>query len=152
MRLSCQKVVVLFAAATFGCSDSLSPRSVSGAYELRAVNGQPLPAPISTVPGESWSVVDGNMSLTTDGSAAIFERRQELHESLITDMLLTGIFTYELDGHDITLIPNCPPEALALCGTVEGEIFGSRIVLTFGSSKYEYTRTGGFEVIPVSNP
>jgi hypothetical protein len=140
LRLSCQKIVLLVAAATLGCSDSLSPRSVSGFYRLQAVNGQPLPAAISTVPGESWSVVEGSLTLTSTGYAAIIERRQQLHQSLVNDLLLSGSFTFELDGHDITLFPDCPPEALALCGTVEGVVSGSSIVLTFASSTYQYAR------------
>jgi hypothetical protein len=119
----------------------LSPRSVSGFYQLQAINGQPLPAPISTVPEESWSVVNGSLRLTPEGYAVIIERRQELHENLVRELWLNATFTFELDGRDITLIPNCPPNALALCGTVEGVVSDSRIVLTFASSTYEYTRT-----------
>jgi hypothetical protein len=144
LRLFCQKVVVLLAVATLGCSDSLSPRAVSGFYELQSVNGQPLPVELSAIPEESMSVTGGSLILTPEGYATTLEHREQVDQNGTTFISFSGLFTFELDGNEITLIPICPPNALALCGTLEGVISGSEVVLTFGSSTYEYTRTEEF--------
>lgn len=144
MRLSCQKIALLFAVATIGCSDSLSPRSVSGYYQLQAVNGQPLPVELSAIPEESMSVTGGSLMLTPEGYAMTVEHREQIDQNGTTFISFSGLFTFEIDGNDITLLPICPPNALALCGTMEGVISGSRVVLTIASSEYEYVRTEDF--------
>jgi hypothetical protein len=136
--------VLLIAAVTLGCSDSLSPRSVSGYYVLESVNGQSLPVEMSAIPDESTRVIAGSLMLTPEGFATTFEHRREVRQNVSSENSFSGVFTFEIDGNDITLFPICPPNALALCGTIEGEISGSRAILTIASSEYEYVRSEDF--------
>ena len=135
MRLSCGKVLLLLGVAlTAACHDSTAPSSTIDAhFELRNVNGLPLPSILWASPQETTAVYWSSLYLNKQGKAILSEYRRNVYQGVATEATYTNAYDYRLNGNQIEIGSFQPCPANAVCiGNYTGTIDGANLALTVG--------------------
>lgn len=112
---------LLFALSA--CSD-LGPEDVVGTFELRSINGDPLPA--LDAAGVQW--LGGSFAFDSDGSCAATSVTSELGQPR-TD---TAACTWALDGDDVAV---AFPQSGA---TGQGDLLGETLTFRFSADNAQW--------------
>jgi hypothetical protein len=104
-RLLGSTLVILLAAS---CTDSTAPsRRVTAVYVLETIDGQSLPATVSTNAGPTTTVFWGTLSLDAAGKATIVEHRSNQSGGNQQGQTSAGRTDYKLTGTSIYVGPPC---------------------------------------------
>jgi hypothetical protein len=136
MVLSCRKVVfVLSVALTAACHESTAPsNTINAQFDLKSVNGLPLPSILSVSPQETLTVYWSTLYLNKQGNAVLSEHRRYVYQGIATDATYTNTYVYRLNGNQIQIGSFRPCPANAVCtGNFTGTIDGANLALTVGS-------------------
>ena len=133
MRLSCKKVLLfLGVASTAACHDITAP-TVNAEFELKNVNGLPLPSILWATPQETTTVYWSSLYLNKEGKAILSEHRRNVYQGVATDATYTNTYDYRLNGNRIEIGFFRPCAANAICiGNYTGTIDGANLTLTVG--------------------
>jgi hypothetical protein len=135
MRLSCKKVLLLLGVAfTAACHDSTAPsNTINAHFELRNVNGSPLPSILWATPQETTTVYWSSLYLNKQGKAILSEQRRNVYQGVATDATYTNAYDYRFNGNQIEIgsFQPCAPNAVCI-GNFTGTIDASNLALTVG--------------------
>jgi hypothetical protein len=121
---------LLFAVAACSDSDSTSPRTAAGVFELETVDGAALPVIIDQLADTTLEITAGTVSLDAGGS---FTDRTDLRlteGATVTTGSETAVGTWTQSGSVITFQPSGgAPYTMVLSGsTLTQQIFGLSLV------------------------
>lgn len=88
--------------ALAGCGDSTGPGSIAGTYELRSINGDPVPVLLESGPPQE-ELTDGFVRLNADGTfvASHTVRISSSNSTTVAIQTINGAYTRS--GNNVTL-------------------------------------------------
>jgi hypothetical protein len=100
MRLSRQKALLLILVSSAACSGATGPETVAAFFELKSINGRPLPTYLAATPGPSRTVISSNLTLYKSGKAVMVEHRDDMFTGEGT---YTTNYNYRIQGNQIVV-------------------------------------------------
>jgi hypothetical protein len=128
-------VTVGILAVSVACSDTMGPNDHVGTYDLFTVNGNPIPAVLSTNNGVTTSAIGGRFTLRSNGT---FTQRLETQQvqtgggSTVTTVAEKE-GNYRRDDTKLTL-------DYTAGGTSEFSLVGGTLTATFNSRSYAFSK------------
>ena len=131
MQLS--RLSILLAAFCLACTDSSGPGSFARTYVLGNVDGRTLPTPIAFFPGPTATIASSTLGFDWLGIATFTDHRIESNG---LDHVVTGRYTYRVDGENVSFTP-APCPGLALCVlvyTVTGRVIEDNLTVVLNGT------------------
>lgn len=132
MRLSCEKVFVVLAAATMACSEATGPDLSERFYVLESINGQPLPAILSPIPEATVSVLSATLAFRANGEVIWTERRREVSDNVPREFTSTKTLYYRWSEHYVEIMASRTCDDAGVCQGFTGVFAGRQLQLTVG--------------------
>lgn len=117
MQLPRQKALLLALISSLACHTATAPAGAAAHFELKAINGRPLPTYLAATPGSTATILSSSLFLTTAGKAVMIEHRQDTFQGEGT---YTTTFDYRIHGTQIEIgsFKPCPINAICAANRI----------------------------------